>query len=189
MNIRITYPGGRIDVFDTSAYVASASFDGKNMLTDFEICLDGIEEEGLWLIANYYAIKPEYREDVAGIPAARRSRGWKFLLATAEEAKRLCDVTIDGEMVLARVSDDICNMREFESAALMRIGASNDGVFKRISKLHAFMALELKEDDPEVPGIPASIVAYALEATDAQPEKGDKRVVSEDWGDMDEVDW
>lgn len=26
-------------------------------------------------------------------------------------------------------------------------------------------------------------------ATETQPEKGDMRVVSEDWGDMDEVDW
>lgn len=37
MNIRITYPGGRIDVFDTGAYATSAPFDSKNMLTDFEI--------------------------------------------------------------------------------------------------------------------------------------------------------
>lgn len=189
MNVRITYPGGRIDVFDTSAYVASAPFDGKNMLTDFEVGLDGIEEEGLWLVANYYAAKAEYREGSTGIPAARRSRGWKFLLATADEAKSLCDVTIDGEMVMARINDSVCNMREFESAALMRIGASNDGVLERIAKLRAFMALELKEETPAIPGIPAEVVEYALSTTEAQPEKGDKRVVTEDWGDMDEVDW
>ncbi|WP_085831217.1 hypothetical protein [Collinsella vaginalis] len=74
MNVGITYPGGRIDVFDTSAYVASAPFDGKNMLTDFEVSLDGSEEEDLWLVANYYAAKAEYREGSTGIPAARRSR-------------------------------------------------------------------------------------------------------------------
>ncbi|QIU86685.1 hypothetical protein [Trueperella pyogenes] len=68
MNIRITYPGGRIDVFDTGAYATSAPFDSKNMLTDFEIGLGDIEEEGLWLVANYYAAKPEFRKGAAGIP-------------------------------------------------------------------------------------------------------------------------
>ncbi|WP_460998020.1 hypothetical protein [Trueperella pyogenes] len=87
MNIRITYPGGRIDVFDTNAYATSAPFDSKNMLTDFEIGLGDIEEEGLWLVANYYAAKPEFRKGAAGIPVARRSRGWRFLLSTAEEAR------------------------------------------------------------------------------------------------------
>lgn len=89
MNVRITYPGGRIDVFNTSAYVTSAPFDSKNMLTDFEVCLDGIENEGLWFVANYYAAKPEYRKGAERVPAARRSRGWRFLLATANEAKSL----------------------------------------------------------------------------------------------------
>lgn len=189
MNVRITYPGGRIDVFDTSAFASSAPFDSKNMLTDFEISLDGIEEKGLWLTANYYAAKAEYREGTTDIPAARRSRGWRFLLATADEAKDLCDVTVDGETLIVRICDSVCNMREFESAALMRIGASNDGVLERIAKLHAYMARELKNEAPAIPGIPAEVVEYALSATEAQPRKGDMRVVSEDWGDMDEVDW
>ena len=189
MNIRITYPGGRIDVFDTGAYATSAPFDSKNMLTDFEIGLDGIEEEGLWLVANYYAAKPEFREGAKGIPVARRSRGWRFLLSTAEEAKELCDVTVDGEMVVARVAGDVCNMREFESAALMRIGASNDGVLERIRKLHAFMVIETGEENPAIPGVTEAAVEYALATMKKQPEKGGARVVSEDWGDMDEADW
>lgn len=62
MNVRITYPSERIDVFDTSAFVSSVPFDSKNMLTDFEINLNDIEEKGLWLVANYYAAKAECRE-------------------------------------------------------------------------------------------------------------------------------
>ena len=189
MNIRITYPGGRIDVFDTGAYATSAPFDSKNMLTDFEIGLGDIEEEGLWLVANYYAAKPEFRKGAAGIPVARRSRGWRFLLSTAEEAKELCDVTVDGEMVIARVAGDVCNMREFESAALMRIGDSNDGILERIRKLHAFMVIETGEENPAIPGVTKTAVEYALAAMEKQPEKSDMRVVSEDWGDMDEADW
>lgn len=80
-------------------------------------------------------------------------------------------------------------MREFESAALMRIGASNDGVLERISKLHAFLLLETGEAKPPVPGVPAEVVEYALSTMKVQPEKSDRRVVSEDWGDMDEADW
>ena len=111
----------------TSAFASSAPFDSKNMLADFEINLEGIEEKGLWLVANYYTAKAEYREGATDIPAARRSRGWRFLLATADEAKDLCDVTVDAETLIARICDSVCNMREFESAALMGIGASNDG--------------------------------------------------------------
>lgn len=111
MNVRNTCPGGRIDVFDTSAYVASAPFDGKNMLM------------------------------------------------------------------------------EFESAALMRIEASNDGVLERIAKLRAFMALETKEGAPAIPEVPAEVVKYALSTIATQPGRDDMRVVSEDWGDMDEVGW
>ena len=161
MNIRITYPGGRIDVFGTSAYATSAPFDSTNMLTDFEICLDGIEEKGLWLVTNYYAAKPEFREGAVGISVARRSRGWRFLLSTADETKELCDVTVDGEMAVARVAGDVCNMREFEAAALMRIGASNDGVLERIRKLHAFMVIETGEEDPAIPGVTEAAVEYA----------------------------
>ena len=92
-------------------------------------------------------------------------------------------------MVIARVAGDVCNMREFESAALMRIGASNDGVLERIRKLHAFMVIETGEENPAIPGVTKAAVEYALAAMEKQPEKGDARVVSEDWGDMDEADW
>lgn len=90
--------------------------------------------------------------------------------------------------MVARISDSICNMREFESAALMRIGASNDGALERMAKLHAFMTLETKEEASAIPGIPVEVAKYALGTTEAQPEKGDIRVVSEDRCDMDEID-
>lgn len=189
MNVRVTYPKGRIDVFDTSAYVASSPFGQDGMLSNFELRLADIEEDGLWLVANYYAAKPEYRDGEAGIPVARRAKGWRFLLATKDEAARLTDVTVDGEVVIARIAGKLCNMREFETAALQRIGASNDGTLERIAKLHAYLSIESGTEDPSVPGMPKEAVDYALKAIKEQPSRNGKRVVSEDWGDMDEADW
>lgn len=51
------------------------------------------------------------------------------------------------------------------------------------------MAIETEEEDPCIPGVSEAAVSYALETMEKQPERDDKRVVSEDWGDMDEADW
>lgn len=56
------------------------------------------------------------------------------------------------------------------------------------AKLYAFIVLETKEETMAIQGIPAEAVKYVLSTTEAQPEKGGMKVVSEDWGDMDEVD-
>ena len=152
MNVRITYPGGRIDVFDTSAYVASAPFDGKNMSRISRSASTASRRKAFGWWPTTTEPRQSTREGASGIPAARRLRGWKLLLATADEAKSLCDATIDGEIVVAGICDSVCNMRGFESAALMGVGASNDGVLERIAKLRAFMALELKEETPAIRG-------------------------------------
>lgn len=44
-------------------------------------------------------------------------------------------------------------------------------------------------EDPSVSGMPKEAVDYALKAVKEQPSRNGKRVVSEDWGDMDEADW
>ncbi len=48
--------------------------------------------------------------------------------------------------------------------------------------------MKTKEETTVILGIPVEVVKYVLSTTEAQPEKGDMKVVSEDWGDMKEVD-
>lgn len=79
-------------------------------------------------------------------------------------------------------------MRKFESAALMRIGISNGDVLERISKLHAFQLMETGEENPSVPWMSKGVIEHALSTMGPQPEKSNKRVASENWGDMDEAD-
>lgn len=126
-----------------------APFDSKNAFTDLETNLDGVGKKGLWLVANYYAAKTEYRKrGAADIPAARDSRGWRFLLATADESKTPCDATVDRKTSIVRIRDSARNMREFESAALMGVRASNDGMPERIVGIRVFIIRELKNEAP-----------------------------------------
>ena len=74
-------------------------------------------------------------------------------------------------------------MRERNSMC-QRNWADSNSDSERISKLHAFLLLETGEAKPPVPGVPAEVVEYALSTMKVQPEKSDRRVVSEDWGDM-----
>ena len=120
MIVRIIYECGRIDVFDTLTFAASAPFGATNMLTEFSVDTSGVEERGLWLTVSCYAARGEYRDGVPddAIPIARRSKGWRFLLSSKEEVAGLSRVELDGIAVLERAGgkllgpDDIANAME-----------------------------------------------------------------------------
>lgn len=104
MIVRIVYECGRIDVFDTLTFTASAPFGPENMLTEFSVDTSGVEERGLWLTVSWYAARGEYRDGVPddAIPVARRSKGWRFLLSSKEEVAALSRVELDGVAILER---------------------------------------------------------------------------------------
>lgn len=61
--------------------------------------------------------------------------------------------------------------------------------YMHAGRTKAYELIKAGEENPAIPGVTKAAVEYALAAMKKQPEKGDLRVVSEDWGDMDEADW
>lgn len=90
MMVRIEYEGGRTTLFDTLSFTEGSPFTGANMLTEFELEMRDEPEKGLWLTANWHQVRDDWRADAPadGIPAARRSRGWRFMLASEAELGR-----------------------------------------------------------------------------------------------------
>lgn len=105
MMVRIEYEGGRTTLFDTLSFTEGSPFSGANMLTEFELEMREEPEKGLWLTANWHQVRDDWRADAPadGIPAARRSRGWRFMLASEAELGRARRVLLDGDEAFARV--------------------------------------------------------------------------------------
>lgn len=102
MMVRIEYEGGRTTLFDTLSFTEGSPFSGANMLTEFELEMRDEPEKGLWLTANWHQVRDDWRADATadGIPAARRSRGWRFMLASEVELGRARRVLLDGVLEL-----------------------------------------------------------------------------------------
>ena len=116
MKIQVRYDNNRIDIFDTSAFTKAEPFDGTNMLTNFEVRVDELGNTGLWLMAHRYETAEAYQQqtDDNVTPTARRKRGWKFLLAEANELPSIESVIIDGERMPVRISGELVDMVRFE---------------------------------------------------------------------------
>lgn len=111
MMVRIEYEGGRTTLFDTLSFTEGSPFSGANMLTEFELEMREEPEKGLWLTANWHQVRDDWRADATadGIPAARRSRGWRFMLASEAELGRARRVLLDGDEAFARVRGYLCD--------------------------------------------------------------------------------
>ena len=103
MIVKITYDDQRLDVFDTSAFTAGLPLGKANMLTNFEVRFDTMGEGGLWLAAHSYQACGEHEDEDGEIPVARRTKGWRFLLSSAEELEHVELVVVDGEAIIKRV--------------------------------------------------------------------------------------
>ena len=116
MKIQVRYENNRIDIFDTTAFTKAEPFDGANMLTNFEVRVDELGNTGLWLMAHRYEVGGASQEqaDEGDTPAARRKRGWRFLLAEAGELPFIESVSIDGDCALMRIAGELADMVRFE---------------------------------------------------------------------------
>ena len=116
MKIQIRYENNRLDIFDTTAFTKAEPFDGENMLTNFEVRVDALGNTGLWLMAHRYEVGDTYLKQLSDgeTPTARRRRGWRFLLAEADELASIESVSIDGEVTLMRIEGELSDMIRFE---------------------------------------------------------------------------
>ena len=121
MEIRIRYKDGHLDLFDTTTFTKSEPFIGTNMLTEFVVETDGIEESGLWLSVHSYDASQQ-EADAAAEPVAFRKRGWKFLLAEAGEVDEIESVTVGGTMLLHRVLGELVCIEILNDSAAIWLG-------------------------------------------------------------------
>ena len=112
MKIQIRYESNRLDIFDTTAFTKAEPFGGANMLTNFEVRVDALGNTGLWLMAHRYEVSEAYLKQAPDdeAPTARRKRGWRFLLAEADELASIESVSIDGEIALMRIEGELADM-------------------------------------------------------------------------------
>lgn len=186
MIVRIAYDDHRLDVFDTSAFTAPNPIGKQNMLTNFEVRFDEIAFGGLWLNAHSYQIDPSFQKEAEPdeTPAARRKKGWSFLLASAEELEHIELVVVDGEAILKRVCGELIDLQSFDEKAYECIGASSKGLHARIADLFEYLQSFTGEMEPVVPGVPRNVVS-AIVAAKAEVQDAEEG----DWGDLDEVGW
>lgn len=186
MIVKVTYDDQRLDIFDTSTFTASFPLGKDNMLTNFEVRFDTLEEgnSGLWIAAHNYQADSSYAKGTEDTPVARRKRGWRFLVADAEELEHVELVVVDGEAIMKRVFGELIDLQAFDEAAYECIGGSTKGLRERAAELHRYLCKANDTDSAKVPGIPASVMEKILSCSVIATEETD-----EDWGDLNEVGW
>lgn len=188
MIVKIAYDDQRLDVFDTSTFTAALPLGKANMLTNFEVRFDTMGEGGLWLAAHSYQACSEREDEGDEIPVARRTRGWRFLLSSAEELEHVELVVVDGEAIIKRVLGRLIDLRRFDEAAFECTGASSAGLHARIAELYEYMRIISGEESPDVPGVDRETVAACVKAHAKAQAVRDKEDVMV-WGDLDEAGW
>ena len=189
MIVKITYDDKRLDIFDTTTFTAPSPLGKQNMLTNFEVRFDDMEGSGLWAAAHSYRADDSFKGDgdTDGVPVARRTKGWRFLLASAKELDHVELVVVDGEAILKRVCGELIDLQTFDEKAYECIGASSKGLHERILELRAYLARATGDADPSIPGIPSEVVARVLSMSNALDSAEEEE--AEEWGDLDEVGW
>lgn len=191
MIVKVTYDDQRLDVFDTATFTSAAPFGNSNMLTNFEVRFDTMGEGGLWMAAHSYQTEKAAADDSGQAPAARRRRGWEFLLADAEELGHVELVVVDGEAIMKRVFGELVDLQAFGEAAYECIGSSSKGLHARIADLFGYLKRMTGEPNPKVPGISAEVVDAVVSSleTESSVREKEEDEQAEEWGDMDEACW
>lgn len=191
MIVKITYDDQRLDVFDATTFTSATPLGKSNMLTNFEVRFDTMGDGGLWMAAHSYQAERTDGDDSGQVLAARRRRGWEFLLADAEELGHVVLVVVDGEAIMKRVFGELVDLQAFDEAAYECIGNSSKGLHARIAELYGYLKRMTGEPSPKVPGIPAEVVHAVISSIEAESSVREKEEdeQAEEWGDMDEAGW
>lgn len=104
MIVRITYDDSRTEIFRTDELTDAKSLGEHNLLTNYELKMDEIAHDSLWLEMYWYDAAPAYREGLekGEIPVAHRRIGWRFLLIDKSEIEHVEEVFLDNVLVTWR---------------------------------------------------------------------------------------
>ena len=141
-------------------------------------------EKGLWLTANWHQVRDDWRAEAPadGIPAARRSRGWRFMLASEAELGRARRVLLDGDEAFARVRGYLCDAAAIGACYREHVGPPSKSLKSQIRDLQRALGRA------EIPGVPDGLARMLAQEKEEGAEEG-ARKVKEDWGDVDEEAW
>ena len=177
MKLKLLYDNLRIEVFDTNELTEKKALGDRNLLTNYELRMDQIDGDRLWLEMLWYDASSKVRADSpeGGLATARRTNGWRFLLVDPEDMKHLMAVYLDDELVIWRESGELVFGALFKlHEALYYSDEKKTSVSRRAVFLHDYMKRKHREiaDDPEAlcAEIGYPLVAYnamaRMEATD-----------------------
>lgn len=178
MKVQIKYADGRLDVFDTDSHTPAQPFGQGCLLADYELHFEDMGK-GLWLQAHYYDADPSYREDLeeGAVPVARRSMGWRFLLAEAGELKEVEQVLVDGERALVRMGEALVDVARLDCAtALLLTDAGGPSLASKlqgvVDALRASGAAVDDEEAAKLAGADWESLAWARELQPLQDATG-----------------
>lgn len=177
MKMKLLYDSLRIEVFDTNELTEKKALGDRNLLTNYELRVDRIDGDRLWLEVFWYDASSTVRADSPEGPlaTARRTNGWRFLLADPEDMQHLMAVYLDDALIIWRESGELVFGALFRlREALYYSDEKTSSVSRRAVFLHDYMKRKRPDiaDDPEAlsAAIGYPLAAYntmaRVEATD-----------------------
>ena len=145
MILEITYEDGREDIFDTDRIAAAEPFGGGAVLTEFRIRFDRMEEEGLWVEANFYEARAGGGD---GAPAAARRRGWRAMLADPGEVGSIVSIHRDGRPRYWRLGGTLVDDRRLSLAERLLAEGGGCGL-RRALRVDAALSSALPDLPPD----------------------------------------
>ena len=81
MKMKLLYDDFRIEVFDTNELTEKKALGDRNLLTNYELRMDQIDGDRLWLEMFWYDASASVKSDNPDgpMPTARRTNGWRLL--------------------------------------------------------------------------------------------------------------
>lgn len=169
MKLKLLYDSSRIEMFDTNELTEKKALGDRNLLTNYELRMDQIDGERLWLEMLWYDASSSVRADNPGeaIATARRTNGWRFLLADPEDMRHLMAVYLDDALVIWRESGELV----FGALFVLRESLYySDEKTSSISRRAVFLHDYMKRKHPEIADDPDALCAeigYPLGAYNA----------------------
>lgn len=113
MKVEVLFKSHRYEEFDSSTQTCSEPYRGKglNVLTDWNLYLGSLEENGIILVQHWYDGNPASSQgkvtlEGVEVPASVRKVGCAMLLVSPDELDEIVWLKKDGEKLLWREGED-----------------------------------------------------------------------------------
>ena len=120
MKVEVLFKSHRYEEFDSSTQTCPEPYRGKglNVLTDWNLYLGSLEENGIILVQHWYDGNPASSQgkvtlEGVEVPASVRKVGCAMLLVSPDELDEIVWLKKDGEKLLWREGDELINGERF----------------------------------------------------------------------------